>query len=161
MELFDSFLYENQQYQVVYREVDSFAGLTGVNQCYGVCFYHDKIVLGYHSGKNTWSLLGGKPEPGETFEQTLAREVQEESNMRILSQRPLGYQSVTKPDGTVSAQLRFVCEVEPIGPFVGDPAPNGVSKIEFFDPSEVPSLLGWGKIGEQVIERAVKIHSAN
>ena len=46
-----------------------------------------------------FNLPGGHTEPGETIEQTIAREMIEECNMRVIEWQPLGYQHLTEPDG--------------------------------------------------------------
>lgn len=159
MELHDDVLYDGQRIQITYRDADSFTDLPAgqVRQHYGVCFCGGKVVLCFHPNKaDGWALPGGKPEPGESFEETLAREVQEESNMRILRHRPIGYQVVTGGDGKTVVQLRSFCVVEPIGPFVKDPA-GAVTKIELVAPEEVNKYLKWGAIGDRVVERAVSM----
>jgi 8-oxo-dGTP pyrophosphatase MutT (NUDIX family) len=69
-------------YKLIYRDVKSFDNLPykKCSQIYGVCFYKNKIVIGRGKNKNLWNLIGGTIEAGETFEESLKREVQEESN---------------------------------------------------------------------------------
>ena len=103
-----------------YQDTDSFDDLDygKCRQTYGVCFYGDEIVIGFGGKKNAWGLIGGTIEQGEKFEETLIREIQEESNMRVVSCLPVGYQKVidTRDDSFIY-QLRYACKVEPYGPF--------------------------------------------
>lgn len=46
-----------------------------IKQAYGVCFYGDKMVIGYGGLKKSWGLIGGSIEKGEIYEQTLVREI--------------------------------------------------------------------------------------
>lgn len=57
-----------------------------------------KVLLGLRKGAHgagTWALPGGKPDPGESFEQTACRELYEETGMiadpaqtELISERP-------------------------------------------------------------------------
>ncbi len=141
-----------------YHDADSFNDLPRdrCKQTYGVCFVGDQFVIGLRGAKNTWGLIGGSIEKGEAFEETLAREIQEESNMRILRSTPIGYQKVTQPKGEPFYQLRFCALVEPIGPFVADPA-GSITEIKLVSPNEYKKYFDWGEIGERIIRRAVEI----
>ena len=148
------------EYDIEYEEVESFEGLSKgqVTQVYGVCFCGDKLVIGFGGNKHDWGLIGGTIEPGESYEQTLVREVQEESNMRVVSTRPIGYQKVIGPSGQVDYQLRYMCKVEPIGEFVADPA-GSVTEIKLINPSEYRQYFDWGEVGEAIIARALQLKS--
>ncbi len=161
MQLKDQFRDSGNEYSVEYQDADSFADILyeNVNQHYGVCFFGDKIVVGWHPKQNRWDLLGGKIESGESFEDTLIREVQEESNMRVLRHQPLGYQKVTREDGSFVYQLRSVCIVEPFGDFMSDPA-GGVTKITCIDPQEWDEYIHWKDIGHRILERALEIKNS-
>ena len=142
-----------------YEDADSFDSLPYEKcaQVYGVCFEGDKLLIGFGGNKKDWGLVGGTVESGETFEETLRREVQEETNREILVCLPLGYQKMTDTrDGTFVYQLRYVCDVRPFGPFIEDPA-GGVTKIKLIEPAEYKNYFNWGKIGERMIERSLEL----
>ena len=147
------------EYLFEYSETDDFAGLdqTKCRQAYGVCFYNNQMVIGWGGQKQNWGLIGGTIEEGETFEQTLKREIQEESNMEVLRARPIGYQKVTDTrDGSQFYQLRYVCAVQPYGPFVSDPA-GSITEIKLIDPKDYKQYFDWGQIGERIINRALEL----
>jgi ADP-ribose pyrophosphatase YjhB (NUDIX family) len=149
--------YSGVQYIVEYSDTDSFDDLDyGLcRQVYGICFCEDKLVIGYGGQKKNWGLIGGTIEKGETFEQTLKREIQEESNMEVLRCIPVGYQKVTDTrDGSYIFQLRYACVVRPLGPFVLDPA-GGITEIKLIDPKDYKKYFDWGRIGERMIERSL------
>lgn len=151
--------YSGVTYKLEYFDADSFDDLdySKCRQVYGVCFYDKQIVIGYGGKKQNWGLIGGTIEPNETFEQTLKREIQEESNMEILSALPIGYQKVTDTrDGSFIFQLRFACNARPFGPFISDPA-GSVTEIKLIDPAEYKKYFDWGKTGERIIERALEL----
>lgn len=147
------------EYIFEYSDADSFDHLDSVlcRQAYGVCFCDTKIVIGYGGGKENWGLIGGTIEMGETFEQTLKREIQEESNMEVLDFLPIGYQKVIDTrDNSFIYQLRYACTTRPYGPFVSDPA-GSVTAIKLIDPRDYKEYFDWGKIGERIISRALEL----
>ncbi len=147
------------EYIFEYSDVDSFDDLDYnlCRQAYGVCFCGDKLVIGFGGKKKDWGLIGGTIEEGETFEQTLKREIQEESNMEVLRFAPIGYQKVTDTrDGSFIYQLRYVCIVRPYGPFVSDPAGGSITEIKLIDPKDSKKYFDWGKIGDRIGERALE-----
>ena len=102
-----------------------------------------------------FNLPGGRTELGETIEQTIAREMIEECNMRVIEWQPLGYQHLTEPDGKQIFQFRVYVKLEKIGEFVNDPG-GGVIKNTLVDLNQVNSLINYGKIGERMIKLAKK-----
>lgn len=101
-----SFKHKGQDIQVKYYD------LSKCQQVYGVCFYHDEMLI--VRGEN-WGLVGGHIEHNETFEETLIREVQEETNTKVMKYFPIGVQEVTNSDAKTLFQLRCLAIVEPIG----------------------------------------------
>jgi len=143
--------------EVTYEDADSFDHLLSkkVTQAYGVCFVEGKIVIVYSNKNNHWILPGGSIEKGETFEQCLRREVQEESNMKVLSFAPIGYQEV-HCDGKIFNQLRYICIVEPYGDFVSDPD-FSITEIKLIDPQDYKSYFDWGEVGKRIMQRALEM----
>ena len=103
-----------------------------------------------------FNLPGGRTEPGETIEQTIAREMIEECNMRVIEWQPLGYQHLTEPDGKQIFQFRVYAKLEKIDEFVNDPG-GGVIKNTLVYLSQVNSLIKYGEIGERMVKLAKKI----
>ncbi len=59
------------------------------------------IKRGHEPGAGLWSLPGGRIEPGETHEQALAREIREETSLRVECRRLLGTAELPGADGAV------------------------------------------------------------
>lgn len=151
--------YAGVKYIFEYEDCDDFSVLPydKCKQVRGVCFYKDKIVIGYQGTKRTWGFIGGSIEKGETFEQTLRREIKEESNIEVLCWKPIGYQKVFNTrDNSYIYQLRVVAKVHPYGEFVKDPA-GSITEIKIIDPATYKQYFDWGKIGDRIMERALEI----
>ncbi|MCX6715482.1 MAG: NUDIX domain-containing protein [Candidatus Taylorbacteria bacterium] len=147
-----------------YTDADTFDCLDSdkehIKQSYGICFCDGKLVIvfGYFGGKDReWGFPGGRIEIGETPEEALKREVQEESNMEVLSFLPLGYQKGSKPGHGYSYQLRYVCRVRPYGEFISDPANGTITAIKLIDPADYKKYVNWGKIGDRFVERGLEL----
>lgn len=142
---------------VVYHEDNPLVGLEGriLQGVHAYCFYRDQMVVVYAESKKYWTPPGGGIEPGETYEEAVVREVKEESNMKVLSQKLIGYQDVYEP-GRIVRQTRSVCIVEPFGPFVSDPD-GDITKIKLIDPKDYKKYFDWGKVGDRIMERALDI----
>lgn len=152
------------EYIFEYYDADSFDDLEykRCKQTYAVCLCGDQMVIGFGGLKNSWGLIGGSIEAGETFEETLKREIKEESNMEVLKFLPVGYQKVTDTrNDSYFYQLRYVCSARPLGEFVVDQgdgmSEKGITEIKLIDPADYKKYFDWGKIGERIIERALMI----
>jgi 8-oxo-dGTP pyrophosphatase MutT (NUDIX family) len=155
-------IWNNKEYGIEYHDADTFADLPAlpVTQAYGICFCEDKLLIGQRAKNGSWGHLGGSVEPGETPEQTLRREMKEESNMQVIAFTPLGYQIVTDPAGNRHIQLRYACTVSPIGKFIADPDVHdsgGIVAIKLIEPSEYKNYFDWGEIGDCIVARALEL----
>lgn len=106
----------------------------------GVRDRHDRILLARHAGARgkIWTVLAGFVEPGESFEQTVVREVLEESGMRVTHPRYLGSQPWPFP---ASVMVGFFADLEADqDPAALVPQPDEIAELRWFDRSEVPSL---------------------
>jgi ADP-ribose pyrophosphatase YjhB (NUDIX family) len=142
---------------VVYEDIENVQDL-GDRKIKGVhayCFYNDKLVIVWAENKHYWTLPGGGVEIGESVEEAVAREVREESNMKVLKQSLIGVQDIFEDEKVVS-QTRSICIVEPFGPFISDPD-GDITEIKFIDPSELKQYVNWGEIGEHLLKRATEL----
>ncbi len=146
-----------QIFDLVYRDADSVIELGDrtVSAVHGYCFYGDGLVIVFAKAKGYWTLPGGGVEYGESVEDALIREVKEETNMRVLASRLIGYQDIFEINKTVT-QTRHFCIVEPYGPFACDPD-GEVTEIKLIDPKELPKYVDWKNVGEHLLNRALKL----
>ncbi|MFA6294896.1 MAG: NUDIX domain-containing protein [Candidatus Paceibacterota bacterium] len=144
-----------QKLNLIYREDDPLKDLDEkvLQAVHAFCFCDGKLVVVYASEKGYWAPPGGGIEQGETYEDAVVREVKEETNMKVLSQKLIGYQDIYEPDRIVR-QTRSVCLVEPYGPFVSDPD-GDVTEIKLIDPADYKKYFDWGEVSERIMERAL------
>lgn len=143
---------------VAYKDVDSELdfGDKKINSVHAYCFCGDKLVVVYSDKKGYWTPPGGGVEIGETARDAVIREVKEETNMKVLKQRFVGFQEISEPERIVN-QTRSVCIVEPYGPFVEDPDDREITKIELIDPKDYKRYFDWGKVGDHIMERVLQL----
>jgi NAD+ diphosphatase len=96
----------------------------------------ERLLLGRQAGwpEHRYSTLAGFVEPGESLEQTIVREVREESAVRVLRSRYLASQPWPFPG---SLMLGFVAEAEPETPVAGDE----LEDVRWFTRAEVDLAL--------------------
>ena len=96
----------------------------------------ERLLLGRQASwpRNRWSVLAGFVEPGESLEQTVAREVMEESGVRVLRSRYLASQPWPFPG---SLMLGFLAEAAPDAPVAGDE----LEDVRWFGADEVRAGL--------------------
>ena len=146
-----------QVLDIIYREDDPHKNLDGkiLQGVHAYCFFGDKMIVVYTDSKKYWTPPGGGIEEGESYEEATVREVLEETNMKVIKQKLIGYQDIHEADRIVR-QTRSVCLVEPIGDFVSDPD-GDITKIKLIKPEEYKRYFDWGRVGDYIMNRALEI----
>jgi len=153
------FINNGQVNTLDWRKTNTFDELKGkeVNQVYGICFNPEGEMLIIKTKKN-WSLPGGTPEQGETFEQTLHREVDEEGDIDIENLTPIGYNKIGQTKNgkkEVFYQLRYIASITKLKKQTIDPATGIIPKRKFIKPEEFLYYCPWGKPGEAMMKEAL------
>lgn len=129
-------------------------------QVYGICFnQQSEILIIKNPNGGDWQIPGGKPERGESYSETLKREMQEEANVRVEKVRPLGVQKVVvekEGEQEVYFQMRMICQLEKKLKRTEDPALGVIYERKFVPAEEVNEWVEWGEIGKRMFEEAVK-----
>ena len=126
-----------------------------ITQVYGVLFDgKGHIMLRVDNGFH--GLVGGTPEPGETYEETLHREVYEEVNCKISDLHYLGYQTVVG-DGEPYAQLRYIAKLTEIGENRPDLDGGKMCERVLVPTEQAGDVLDYGEEGKEIISAAIKL----
>lgn len=150
--LLDSFVYAGKDIKVEWFEVASIDDLPDVpwQQVYAICNLNGKVPVVLYENART-NLPGGHTEAGESIEETLNRELDEELNCRVKYWYPIGYQKLTEPDDpTPVYQLRVYAEVEKIGEFTEDTG-GSVIGHKLVNLKDLNGEIGYGKVGERIV----------
>lgn len=115
----------------------------------------DKLLLAHNRNfeRNVHSLIAGFMEAGETVEQTVQREVFEETSLRVKNIRYLASQPWPFPN---SLMLAFEAEYES-----GEATPDGVelTSLGWFTADDLPELPMNGSIARRAIDKIFPGHS--
>ncbi|MEO6226784.1 MAG: NAD(+) diphosphatase [Thermomonas sp.] len=105
----------------------------------------ERLLLGRQASwaPRRWSVVAGFVEPGETLEMAVAREVREETGVRVRAARYLASQPWPFPG---SLMLGFMADADPDEPVVGDE----LEAARWFTADEVRACLtrDWAHAGE-------------
>lgn len=165
-EIFEShFIDEGTEYIATYQETDSFEqlNLDHVTQAYGLCVLTGRksFILVHNSKRGTWGYPGGGKESGETLEETMRRELLEETGLEAKTIKPIGYQTVTDSTGNhLSIQVRYFCIIKNSGlqgyktKRVIDPDEGEVDMIKAIPLSWKHYFPDWGEIGDKIQQKA-------
>lgn len=118
---------------------------------------HDAVIVQYDADAD--NLPGGKPEPGESIEQTLHRELDEEINSQVLAWEPLGYQEVKPADDSAKPiyQLRVLAHVAINKPFEkGDDPAGAITGNKRVPLTELAQTINHGAVGERLQALAIE-----
>jgi len=125
-----------------------------------IAFHKDKILIVNHIEKpGVYGPVCGSIEKDEDSINAAIRETKEESNMKVLNLKLIGYQECinqTRPTAPIEYQLRYVAIVEPYGPFEGDPD-GDVTELLEIDPIDYKKYFDWKEIGEVIMNRALEL----
>jgi len=149
--------YKNQKCDVHHIDVHNFDDIPDdlKLKAHAVCMYEGKMLLVHHPEWGVWSLPGGTRDKGESIEETLKREVLEETNCIITNYHPISAQKIVSPDGDEYYYgLQYFCEVVPSGDFEKDSGGN-ISKIKWIDPHKFEEYIEDKEYRKAIIRRAL------
>ena len=127
-------------------------------QVQAVCFDENNKIVIYKHIDGYWGLPGGKIENNEDYKTTIKREILEEINAEVLDCGPLGYiKDHTKENpGKCVYQLRMWAKVKLLSGPVKGPCRKSLKRVAY-DKETAVKMLGWGKLGEILINESLKL----
>jgi ADP-ribose pyrophosphatase YjhB (NUDIX family) len=155
-DLLDSFEFRGEHIDVEWFDVLSKDKIPNLpwQQVYVIGDLSGKVPIVTYENDND-NLPGGKTEPGETPDQTIRREIQEELNCNVISWEPLGYQRCSTKGKNEVYQLRAFARLEKIGEFESDPD-GSVIGYYTIDLGDLDKAIQWGLVGERLQNIAKK-----
>jgi len=151
--------WRNQIYELNWNDDINFKNLDNVTQVYGFLFDKDNNLL-IVNPKRSWRLPGGKPEDGESYEDTLVRESEEEADVEIGDLIPIGFiKAVPKSNNCekgIHYQLRFVGRIKKIKPQTIDVAEGLINERKFIKPENFLKYCDWGDFGKAQLNIALQ-----
>ena len=154
-----------QEYEMEWFDNTDFSKLDNITQVYGVLFNGEKLVIIRPTKERGWRLPGGGIEKGETFEECLIREADEEADIEIDSLVPIGYIKVVPISDNcekgVHYLLRYIGKITKIHDQTEDIAEGLVNDRKFIDCKEFKDYCDWGKMGEILIEKVKESKKTN
>ncbi|MDD4354132.1 MAG: NUDIX hydrolase, partial [Candidatus Nanoarchaeia archaeon] len=124
-------------------------------KAHAVCMHNSKMLVVHHPEWDIWSIPGGTREEGESIEEALKREIQEETNCEVVNFIPIAYQKIVSPDGKkYHYRLQYLCDVAPLGEFENDVAGN-INKICWIEPSKFEEYIENKEFKKTIIRRAL------
>ncbi len=149
---------DGQRFDVAHFDVDDFNDVPDelITKAHAVCVQDGKMLLVYCEQFDFWGIPGGTREKGESIEQTLIREIQEETNCEVVDYTPSSYQKIMGLGGQVHYRLQYLCNVKSLGEFEVDPD-GYVSKITWIDYSEFSDYIEKKEFRIAIVERAIEV----
>ena len=141
-------------------DVDDLNGIPDekILKAHAVCFCDGKMLLVNHGEWDIWGIPGGTRDPGESIEQTLKREILEETNCEVLEYKPISYQKIISSDDAIHYRIHYICNVIPLGDFEMD-IDGSVHKIKWIDPGDFKKYIEKKEFREVVIQRAISLRA--
>jgi ADP-ribose pyrophosphatase YjhB (NUDIX family) len=129
-------------------------------QVYAIGDVNGLVPIVHYDNRND-NLPGGGTELGESVEQTLVRELDEELKMKVVSWEPLGYQEWTEVGTTnTGIDLRVHAKLQKEEEFINDPGGSviGHSLVRL---EELNSYIDYHEIGDRIVKLAKIIREKN
>ncbi len=155
----ETWYYEGLEVHSVWIPSQDWKVFNPVTQARGVCFTPEGKILLIQEHKN-WTIPGGSTESGETPEDTLRREVDEEATLELGECRLIGASQTLVPkspkliERKLFYQLRYVAIIKEMKEPTPDPCTGRIYSQKLIEPEEFNQYVQWGEIGKEMFRLA-------
>jgi len=124
---------------------------------HAICLVDAEQVLITQHKDGTYRLPGGTVEPGESTEQTLRREIYEETAAKVLEYRMLTYSKVWPEDDESHVEYHLKCwaKVELLDESVKDPSGSSIDRL-VVTLEELREKIKWSDNKEALLQLALE-----
>jgi ADP-ribose pyrophosphatase YjhB (NUDIX family) len=123
---------------------------------YAICFWNKKMLLVKHPQWDIWGIPGGTREKGESIENTLQREIKEETNCKTINYIPFSYQKIVSNKKDIYYRLYYKCNVLPLGKFKKDVG-GLVNKIKWINPKDFEKYIEDKEFRRVVLQKVISL----
>lgn len=109
------------------------------------------ILRGHEPGIGLWSIPGGRIEPGETDEQAVVREVQEETGLAVTCGRRLGTAELPGPDGVVIEVRDYLAALAPPAAAGAARAGDDAAAVRWVTDADADAMDARGELTEGLL----------
>ena len=154
--------YKGVKLHTTWHETDKLPKIA-YTQVYPIAFNKSgKVMVARKLRTKVWNLPGGTPEYGETFEETVIREADEEASIDISHIKLLGYSDTQVPKNRAGirpgrhVQLRCFAMIDKINPRKPDPDGGVIRVRKLIDVKDFSEYIRWHGVGRAIIKAALK-----
>lgn len=151
-DLIDDFSYRGEKIDVKWFDISSKEDIPDLpwQQVYAIGDLDGKVPVVFYGGDARDNLPGGHVEPGESVEQTLVREIDEELNCEVLEWQPLGYQILTSEKHGTVYQMRVFAKLKKLGEFKFDIG-GSVKGYKLVELGDLNGYIDYRNVGKRLI----------
>ena len=107
-----------------------------------------ELLLQKRGDKKKWGLPGGVLELGETFEEALVREIEEETGFKVKPTSIIGIYTgpkynISYPNGDKTQPVAILFSVKIMGGKLTDKVDEETLELKYFTKNKLPEIAGW------------------
>lgn len=135
--------------------------VANISAAHCLAFSGPDIVLALHATRD-WTIPGGHMEPGESPEQAMAREAEEEAGITVADEILFAHEEIDPLDGVAASsrytvpsfQVFYVARLVSRGPIT---TPEECTESRLFAPDQARAASGWIQRNGPVYEAALSL----
>ena len=148
--------FEKHPIRIQYDDERPITSYDSLKNAHAYCFNKRGELLICKKPGEDWSIPGGKIESGESIEEALRREIDEEVSITIKNIEYIGTVHIDWLDGFKSSvqMARFFALIDKEKEITIDPATKSIWERKYIQPNEFSKYVKWDKIGQYMADNA-------